>query len=224
MNKRMNFFNKILSKYKYFLFIFNSSFLLTFNLFSHEGHVDQNDIKINFNIDNSINKYDLIIDHKNGISQVLFNIHKCKECTSTDINYQIICDKNKNIFLQEVICKSPQSAMRNNIATGSISRMELSCKKKIDRFTCTSNVITARDMNASYDINAFTKLGNLDLEYVINDKDMIENNRHDSIDNNSSKDVKVNKTSKLEIVKSRCRELGLEEKTEKFADCVLRFY
>ena len=34
----------------------------------------------------------------------------------------------------------------------------------------------------------------------------------------------ISKEKVLEIVKSRCRELGLEEKTEKFADCVLKLY
>ena len=40
-----------------------------------------------------------------------------------------------------------------------------------------------------------------------------------SINENLSKDIKEDKSSKFEKIKSQCKELGLEEKTEKFADC-----
>jgi hypothetical protein len=75
------------------------------------------------------------------------------------------------------------------------------------------------------DKNALTKLGNQTLEYMLIDKDKNEHKDEDNnINENLSKDIKEDKLSKLEKIKSKCIKLGLEVKTEKFADCVLMFY
>ena len=58
--------------------------------------------QLNFNIDNKVNKYDLIIVHENNISNVLFKIDRCKRCTQKELNDEIICDKNKLVIKLKV--------------------------------------------------------------------------------------------------------------------------
>jgi hypothetical protein len=209
---------------KFFLLILLTSFFVTFNLFSHEENHEN--YKMNFKIDNKVNKFDLIISHENNISHVFLKIDRCKRCTSADLNDEIICDKNKNIFVDDIICKAPNSRRRNNVVEfGILSRMKLTCNKMNSKISCKTKVSIARDMNSITDKNALTKLGNLTLEYMIIDKDKNEHKDEDnSINEDLSKDIKEDKLSKLEKIKSKCIKLGLEVKTEKFADCVLRFY
>ena len=120
----------------------------------------------------------------------------------------------------------------------------LTCEKLTSRIICEVKVTTGLDYNSVSDKNALTKLGNLTLEYMLIDKDKNEHKDEDnSINENLSKDIKEDKPiivkdeinqkdnieskpvlSKLEKIKSKCIKLGLEEKTKKFADCVLKFY
>jgi hypothetical protein len=209
---------------KFFLLILLTSFFVTFNLFSHEEN--HGNYKMNFNIDNTINKYDIVIIQENDITDVFFKIHKCKGCSQRELNEDIICSKNRNVFVTPVYCKAPKSLFRNGISSGvNSSAAKLTCKKLTSRILCEVEVTTTVDQNNHFDKNALTKLGNLTLEYMIIDKDKDEHKDEDnSINENLPKDIKEGKPSKLEKFKSQCRELGLEEKTEKFADCVLRFF
>ena len=81
---------------KFFLLILLTSFFVTFNLFSHEENHEN--YKMNFNVDDTINKYDILITQENDITDVFFKIHKCKGCTQRDLNENIICSKNRNVF------------------------------------------------------------------------------------------------------------------------------
>lgn len=198
-----------------------TSFFVTFNLFSHEENHEN--YKMNFNVDNTINKYDILIIQENDITDVFYKIHKCKGCSQRELNENIICSKNRNAFVVPVYCKAPKSMFRNNISGALSSMAELTCKKLTSRIICEVKVNTAMDFNSQLDKNALTKLGNLSLEYIIIDKDE-HKDEDSSINENLSKDIKEDMPSQLEKFKSQCKELGLEEKTEKFADCVLRFY
>ena len=209
---------------KFFLLILLTSFFVTFNLFSHEENHEN--YKMNFNVDDTINKYNILIIQENDITDVFFKIHKCKGCTQRDLNDDIICSKNRNVFFAPpVYCTAPKSMFRNNIVGNLGSMATLTCKKLTSRIICEVKVVTGRDYNSVSDKNALTKLGNLTLEYMLIDKDKNEHKDEDNnINENLSKDIKEDKLSKLEKIKSKCIKLGLEEKTEKFADCVLRFY
>ena len=208
---------------KFFLLILLTSFFVTFNLFSHEENHEN--YKMNFNVDDTINKYDILIIQENDITDVFFKIHKCKGCTQPDLNDDIICSKNRNVFDTPVYCKAPKSKFRNGVSGSLNSMAELTCKKLTSRIICEVKAKIINDYNAVPDKNALTKLGNLNLEYMIIDKDKNEHKDEDNnINENLSKDIKEDKLSKLEKIKSKCIKLGLKEKTEKFADCVLRFY
>jgi len=203
---------------KYLLLVIFAYFI-SFNLFSHDNHEESDNIQINFSEDNKVNKYNLIINHKNNISSIFFKIDKCKNCTRIDLNDEIICDKNKNIFFDKIICRAPNSRTRNNVVeVNVISRLELTCNKSNNKIMCKTKAITAFDMNAQQDKNALTKLGNLYLEYEISDK-KIDEHKDNNNENLSNSDVKP-----LDVAKNKCLKLGIEEKTEKFADCVLMFY
>jgi hypothetical protein len=218
------------------------SFFVTFNLFSHEENHEN--YKMNFNVDDTINKYDILITQENDITDVFFKIHKCKGCTQRDLNENIICSKNRNVFVIPVYCTAPKAKLRNGVKGGSNSMAILTCKKLTSRIICEVKAKTYSDYNAVPDKNLLTKLGNLTLEYMLIDKDKNEHKDEDNnINENLSKDIKEDKPiivkdeinqkdnieskpvlSKLEKIKSKCIKLGLEEKTEKFADCVLKFY
>jgi len=206
---------------KFFLLILLTSFFVTFNLFSHEENHEN--YKMNFNVDDTINKYDILIIQENDITDVFFKIHKCKGCSQRELNENIICSKNRNAFVAPVVCKAPKYKHRSFLDGENMA--ELTCKKLTSRIICEVKAKIINDYNAVPDKNALTKLGNLTLEYMLIDKDKNEHKDEDNnINENLSKDIKEDKLSKLEKIKSKCIKLGLKEKTEKFADCVLRFY
>ncbi len=150
--------------------IFIVTMLFSFNLFSQE-EINEN-YKMNFNVENTIKKYDILITHENNISDVIFKIYKCKACTQRDLNDDIICTKNRNVFVTPIYCKAPKSLSRNNISSDvGYSTAALTCMKLTSKILCKVKVTTRFNNNLISDKNALTKLGNLTLEYIIIDKD-----------------------------------------------------
>ena len=47
---------------------------------------------------------------KNNISDITLKIDRCRRCSSLDLNDEIICSKNRNIFVDKIICKAPNSS------------------------------------------------------------------------------------------------------------------
>lgn len=151
-------------------------------------------------------------------SEVILKPFICKNCRYSD--HQISCSKDRNPLEGDtVFCKDmdtlPQSPYES---IASINCYGNICKLKV--------TTTMQKDNMEPHYNILYEMG--DAEFIINENSQeninIQSNKQDQ--NVSQKDTsqKESTLSKLDISKNKCIKLGLEEKTEKFADCVLMFY
>ena len=146
----------------------------------------------------------------------------CKDCNYTYNN--IVCTQNRNLFEGEVVNCEDKDAIVDSSSAKSIARLK--CYGKICKLRVTSF--------HEYSPQELLKVKNIldemgDAEFNLADNLIInkeeKKNEDDIINsNNTSEEVTNDNTSKLEKAKASCLKLGLEVKTEKFADCVLRFY
>ena len=146
----------------------------------------------------------------------------CKDCNYTYNN--IVCTQNRNLFEGEIVNCEDKDAIVDSSSAKSIARLK--CYGKICKLRVTSF--------HEYSPQELLKVKNIldemgDAEFNLADNLIInkeeKKNEDDIINsNNTSEEVTNDNTSKLEKAKASCLKLGLEVKTEKFADCVLRFY
>ena len=151
----------------------------------------------------------------------------CKDCNYTYNN--IVCTQNRNLFEGEVVNCEDKDAIVDSTTPKSVA--SLKCYGKICKLKVTTFIVNTTHASS------FLKHGNAknildemgDAEFNLADNlivDKEEKKNEDDIinSNNTSEEVTNDNTSKLEKAKASCLKLGLEVKTEKFADCVLRFY
>jgi len=153
----------------------------------------------------------------------------CKDCKYTYNN--IVCTQNRNLFEGEVVnCKDKDAPKDPGIIryVASLKCYGKICKLKVTSYSSQGQAITAQPRGKSI----LYEMG--DAEFNLADNliaDKEEKKSEDDVinSNNTSEEVIVKEvtndnTSKLEKAKVSCLKLGLEVKTEKFADCVLMFY
>ena len=151
----------------------------------------------------------------------------CKNCNYTYNN--IVCTQNRNLFEGEVVNCEDKDAIVDSTTPKSVARLK--CYGKI----CKLKVTTSYSHGPDYAIkgkNILHEMG--DAEFNLADNLIVDKeekkNEDDVINSNNTseevitKEVTNDNTSKLEKAKVSCLKLGLEVKTEKFADCVLMFY
>ena len=151
----------------------------------------------------------------------------CKDCNYTYNN--IVCTQNRNLFEGEIVNCEDKDAIVDSSSAKSIARLK--CYGKICKLKVTTFIVNTTHASS------FLKHGNAknildemgDAEFNLADNLIInkeeKKNEDDIINsNNTSEEVTNDNTSKLEKAKASCLKLGLEVKTEKFADCVLMFY
>ena len=151
----------------------------------------------------------------------------CKDCNYTYNN--IVCTQNRNLFEGEIVNCEDKDAIVDSSSAKSIARLK--CYGKICKLRVTSF--------HEYSPQELLKVKNIldemgDAEFNLADNLIInkeeKKNEDDIINSNITseeviaKEVTNDNISKLEKAKASCLKLGLEVKTEKFADCVLRFY
>jgi len=146
----------------------------------------------------------------------------CKDCNYTYNN--IVCTQNRNLFEGEVVNCEDKDAIVDSSSAKSIARLKCYgkiCKLSVTTFHEYSPQELLKVKNILYEMGdaEFNLADNLivDKEEKKNEDDVINSN-------NASEKVTNDNTSKLEKAKASCLKLGLEVKTEKFADCVLMFY
>jgi len=146
----------------------------------------------------------------------------CKDCNYTYNN--IVCTQNRNLFEGEVVNCEDKDAIVDSSSAKSIARLKCYgkiCKLRVTSFHKYSPQELLKVKNILHEMGdaEFNLADNLivDKEEKKNEDDVINSN-------NTSEEVTNDNTSKLEKAKASCLKLGLEVKTEKFADCVLMFY
>jgi hypothetical protein len=142
----------------------------------------------------------------------------CKNCNNTD--HVIFCQKNRNLLEgEEVNCKDKDANYKEDMYTnGKIRCFGKVCSLKINTVIL---ALGTKHNDILYEMG--DAMFNLANNLIVNKEE--KKNEDDVINsNNTSEEVSNDNTSKLEKAKVSCLKLGLEVKTEKFADCVLRFY
>jgi hypothetical protein len=147
----------------------------------------------------------------------------CKDCKYTYNN--IVCTQNRNLFEGEVVNCTDKDAIRDLLAQKYVASIK--CYGKICKLKVTKAGGERSPVSQSYGKSILYEMGdaefNLANNLIVNKEE--KKNEDDVINsNNTSEEVSNDNTSKLEKAKVSCLKLGLEVKTEKFADCVLRFY
>jgi len=153
----------------------------------------------------------------------------CKDCKYTYNN--IVCTQNRNLFEGEVVNCKDKDAMRDPLIRKYVASLKCYgniCKLKVTNYTSHGQPPNAQSLGKSilYEMGdaEFNLANNLiaDKEEKKNEDDVINSNN--TSEEVIVKEVTNDNTSKLEKAKVSCLKLGLEVKTEKFADCVLMFY
>ncbi|MDB9762774.1 hypothetical protein OAC06_08180 [Alphaproteobacteria bacterium] len=143
----------------------------------------------------------------------------CRDCKYTYNN--IVCQQNRNLFAgDEVNCKDEDALFTE---TEVKSYAKIKCFRKI----CKLYVKSYNHTGGSKGNNILYEMGDAEFNLADNlivDKEEKKNEDDVINSNNTSEEVTNDNTSKLEKAKASCLKLGLEVKTEKFADCVLMFY
>jgi hypothetical protein len=152
----------------------------------------------------------------------------CRDCKYTYNN--IVCTQNRNLFEGEVVNCKDKDAMRDPLIRKYVA--SLKCYGNICKLKVTSHTNGRAPSNQSLGKSILYEMGDAEFNLANN---LIANkeekkNEDDVINSNNTseevivKEVTNDNTSKLEKAKVSCLKLGLEVKTEKFADCVLMFY
>ena len=149
----------------------------------------------------------------------------CKGCNYT--HHNIVCQKNRRLMDgEEVNCKDTDANFADNIqSVAKINCYGKLCKLKVTNLTthgADAVSHTAKGRNILFEMGDAEF--NLDDRIIVNKVDEKNENDVTNSKNNISEKQSNDNKSKLEKAKISCLKLGLEVKTEKFAECVLMFF
>ena len=211
---------------KYLLLVIFASFL-TFNLFGNEDVVEIKTIghtkEGNQYLLSIKTAYFPTIDPKILTKESLarLQILKCKSCLYTD--HVITCTKNRNPLDGEALyCKDTDVLKTDTRQTFA----DISCQGNRCRLKIISHEGPTTALGDDIHRNILYEMG--DAEFIIDknpqeDVNIKTNKQNENVVERTIT-PKENTRNKLDVAKNKCLKLGIEEKTEKFADCVLMFY
>ena len=149
----------------------------------------------------------------------------CKDCKYTYNN--IVCTQNRNLFEGEVVNCKDKDAPKDTLTQKYVASLKCYgkiCKLKVTNYAASTVLSIGKSILYEMGDAEFNLADNLiaDKEEKKSEDDVINSNN--TSEEVIVKEVTNDNTSKLEKAKVSCLKLGLEVKTEKFADCVLMFY
>jgi hypothetical protein len=183
---------------------------------------DDSKLHIKYNKNTEDEKYEVNIFHENNISRVEFKIFKCKDCTASDYKDEIICENNKNIFENTILCTAPESKIRNSMKVDEkSSQLKFFCKKLNDVVRCRVRKFYSQDWEEGRaDKNALTKLRV--FKFIDRMPYQVEVNNVTSGSNSETLDESKNESNlKISEYKNICVDKGFKKGTDAYKKCLI---